>query len=54
MIHLIDESEQRLVPVVESRRLDIAEYTGDQVGIGQQFRRNCGVGFQSKRAVVLL
>jgi hypothetical protein len=54
VIHLVDESKQRLVLFVESRRLQIGQDRVDQHGVTQEFRRNCGVGFQSKRAVIAL
>ena len=53
-IHLVDESKQRLVRFVETRRLQVGQDRVDQRGIAEQLRRNCGVGLQSKRAVIAL
>jgi len=54
VIHLVDEAEERLVSIVERRCLDVAEDAGDEVGIAEQFRRNCGVGLDSKRTEIAL
>jgi hypothetical protein len=54
VIYLVDEPEQRLVPLVETRRFDIPKHVMDEFVITKQFRRNCGVRLESKRAVVLL
>ena len=54
VIHLVDESEERLVLFVEARGLQIGEDRVDQRRIAQEFRRNCGVGLQSKFAVIAL
>jgi len=54
VVHFVDEPEQRLVLIVEARRFEIREDRIDQGGIAKKFRRNCGVGLQSKRAVVAL
>jgi hypothetical protein len=53
-IHLVDESEQHLVRLVEGRRFHVREHTADQRFIAQKFRRNCGVRLQSKRTIVPL
>ena len=52
MIHLVHKTEQRLVFFVQRGSLQVAQYAPDQFRISQQFRRNCGVGLQSKRAAV--
>lgn len=54
MVHFVDESKQRLVPFVEARRLDVGQDRFDEGRVTEQLRRNCGVGFQSKGAVVAL
>ena len=54
VIHLVDESKERLVLFVEARRLQIGQNRVDQRRIAQKFRRNCGVGLHSKRAVIAL
>ena len=54
VIHLVNESKQRLVTVVERRRFDVLQNAVDERRITQQFRRNCGVGLQSKRAMIAL
>ena len=54
VIHLVDESKQRLVLLVEGRRLVVGEDRIDESGVSQELRRNCGVGFQSKRTVIAL
>ena len=53
-IHLVDESKQHLVPFVETRRLQVGQDGVDKRGIAEELRRNCGVGLQSKRAVIAL
>jgi hypothetical protein len=37
---------------VERRSFEIAQHAPNQLLISQQFRRNCGVGLQSKRTIV--
>lgn len=54
MIHLRDKAEQRFVFLVERRRFQIVNHSLHQLLALQQFRRNCGVRLQSKRAVVLV
>jgi hypothetical protein len=54
MIHLVNESKQRLVRFIECRRLEIGQDGVDQCRVAKKFRRNCGVGLQSKWAVVAL
>jgi hypothetical protein len=54
VIYLVYEPEQRLVSFVETRRFDIPKHVMDEFVITKQFRRNCGVRLESKRAVVLL
>jgi hypothetical protein len=52
VVHLPDETEQRLVFFVQPGGFQIAEYAPNQFFASQQFRRNCGVRLQSKRAIV--
>jgi hypothetical protein len=52
VIHLADETEQRLVFLIDRRVLQIAEDAPDEILATQKFRRNCGVGLYSKRTVV--
>lgn len=54
VIDLVDEPKQRLVLLVERRRFVIGEDRIDKSGVSQKLRRNCGVGFQSKRTVIAL
>ena len=54
VIDLVDESKQCLVLFVERRRFVVNQDRIDQRGIPEELRRNCGVGLQSKRAVVAL
>ena len=51
-IHLIDEAQQRLLGFGQRRRFEIFDDGQDQGFVPEQFRRNCGVGLQSKRAIV--
>ena len=54
VIDLIDESKERLVLFVEKRRFVVGQDGIDEGGIPQKFRRNCGVGLQSKGTVIAL
>jgi hypothetical protein len=54
MVYLADEPKQRLVLFVEPGRLDIGQHRFDERRVTKQLRRNCGVRFQSKRAMVTL
>jgi hypothetical protein len=54
VIHLVDESKQRFVPIVERRGLDTFEDTADERFVAKQFRRDRGVGLDSKRTIVPL
>ena len=54
MIDQIDESKQRLVALVERRRLGVCEHRANQRRVAEEFRRNCGVRADSKRAVIAL
>jgi len=40
------------VAFVEPGRLDIRQHRLNEAGVAEQFRRNCGVRFQSKRTIV--
>ncbi len=51
-IHLIDEAQQDFLARRQRRRFEIFNNGCDQGFIPQQFRRNCGVGFHSKRAII--
>jgi hypothetical protein len=48
VVHHIYESKERFVPVVERRRFEIGQDAFNERGVPKQFRRNCGVGPQSK------
>jgi hypothetical protein len=52
VIDLGDESEQRLVSLVEPRRFEVRENSANERFIAQQFRRNCGVRLDSKGTIV--
>jgi hypothetical protein len=52
VIHLVDESKQRLVLLVEGRAFQIAKNAPHQLFVAQQFRRNCGVRLQSEGTFV--
>jgi hypothetical protein len=52
VIYLYDEAEQGFVLIVERRAFEVAQGGPDQVLAAQQFRRTCGVGLDSKRAIV--
>ena len=54
MVHLVDETKQRLMPFVETGRLDIGQHRFNEGRVAEQLRRNCGVRFYSKRAMVTL
>jgi hypothetical protein len=54
VVHRIHEAKERLVLVVERRRFEIGQDAFNERGVLKQFRRNCGVGFQSKRTLVSL
>ena len=54
VVHRIHESKQRLVLVVERRRFEVGQDAFNERGVSKQFRRNCGVGLQSKRTLVSL
>jgi len=43
VIDLVDQPEERLVAVVEGRRLHVAHDAFDECVITEQLRRNCGV-----------
>jgi hypothetical protein len=51
-IDLVDESKQRFLFFTQARSFEIAQDARNQVLIAQQFRRNCGVGLESKRTIV--
>jgi hypothetical protein len=42
------------VLVIERRRFDVGQDAFNERGVSKQFRRNCGVGLQSKRTLVPL
>ena len=52
MVHHVDEPEERLVAIVEPAGFDIGQDRLDERRVTKQFRRNCGVRLDSKRAVV--
>ena len=55
VVDLLDETKQRLVPFVEDRTTRDRPVTDStRCRVAEQFRRNCGVGFQSKRTIVAL
>jgi hypothetical protein len=54
MIDPVDEPEERLVAVIERRGLEIGHHPVHERFVTEQLRRNCGVGLDSKRAVVAL
>jgi hypothetical protein len=54
VVHRIHESKERFVLVVERRRFEIGQDAFNERGVPKQFRRNCGVGLQSKRTLVSL
>jgi hypothetical protein len=54
VVHPIHESKQRLVLVVERRRFEVGQDAFNERGVPKQFRRNCGVGLQSKGTLVSL
>lgn len=51
-IHHVEECEEQFVLGVEPRGRRILNDARDELGIAEQFRRNCGVGVRSKRAIV--
>ena len=54
MVHFLDEGEEDFLLVAQSCAAEVPQDTLDQVLVAQQLRRNCGVGADSIRAVVLL
>jgi hypothetical protein len=54
VIHLVDESKQRLVLLVEKGRFVVGEDGIDERRVAQKFRRNCGVRLQSKGTMIAL
>lgn len=52
LVHLADKAKQRLLRIGKLRRLDIFQYALHQFRAAQQFRRDRGVGFRSKRALI--
>src|ERR1039458_1754649 len=52
VVHLVYKSKQRFVLIIERGSFEILQHSPDQFFTFQQFRRNCGVGLQSKRTVV--
>ena len=53
-VYLADEPEQCFVLLIKRRAFQIVENARDQTLAAQQFSRNCGVGLQSKRAMILV
>lgn len=53
-IHFADESEEPLLFFVKRRIFQIAKNSPHKVFAAEQFRRNCGVRFQSKRAMIFV
>jgi hypothetical protein len=53
-IHFADEPEEPFLLFSERRILEIAEDTPHEIFASEQFRRNCGMRLQSKRAVILV
>ena len=51
-IYLIDEAQQRFFGFGQPRRFEVFDDPQNQGFVPKQFRRNCGVGFQSKRTIV--
>jgi len=51
-VDLVYKTQQGLLGLRERRRFQVFDNGFDQRLISQQFRRNCGVGFQSKGAIV--
>jgi hypothetical protein len=43
MVHLVDQTKQRLVPFVETGRLDVRQHRFNECSVAEQLRRNCGV-----------
>jgi len=54
VVDRVDEAKERFVLVVERRRFEIGQDAFNERGISKQFRRNCGVGLQSKGTLVPL
>lgn len=54
VIDLVEKAEERFVPIVERRSLEVGQHALDQRFVAEKFRRNCGVGVDSKRAVIAL
>ncbi len=54
VVDLPDEAQQGFLFLGESGGFQVAEYALDQLFTAQQFSRNCGVGLQSKGAIVLV
>ena len=52
VVHFVHKSKQRFVLFIERGSFQIPQRSPDQLFTLQQFRRNCGVGFQSKRTIV--
>jgi hypothetical protein len=52
LIDLGDEAEEGFVLVVERGRFEVAQDALDELFAAEQFRRNCGVRLDSKRAFV--
>ena len=54
VVHFFDEGQEHFLFRAQSRAAEILQHALDQVFAAQQLRRNCGVGADSIRAVVLL
>ena len=51
-VDFVHKSEESLLGLRERRGFQVFDYRLDQRLVSQQFRRNCGVGLQSKGAIV--
>ena len=52
VVDFVHETKQGFVFFIEARGFEVSEHTPYKFFAAQQFRRNCGVGFQSKRTIV--
>lgn len=53
-IYFCNEPEEGFFTVRESRTLQVAQYTPDQIFAAEQFRCNCSVRFGSEWTVILI
>jgi hypothetical protein len=51
-VYFVDESQERFFGFRERGGFEVRNYARDELAIFEEFGRNCGVGFQSKRTGV--